>query len=109
MKVQRKEIRRYRTKDGKVPFAKWFDSLKDRKTQLKINERLRRVSLGNLGDYKSIGEGIFELRIDYGAGYRIYFAQEGNQIIVLLCGGDKSSQKKDILQAKEYWYDYKNR
>ncbi len=72
-------------------------SLKDRKTQLKISERLRRVSLGNLGDYKSIGEGIFELRIDYGAGYRIYFGQEGNKIILLLCGGDKSTQKKDIL------------
>ncbi len=56
-----------------------------------------------------VGEGIFELRIDYGANYRNYFGQEGNQIILLLCDGDKSTQKKDILKAKEYWYDYKNR
>lgn len=108
MKIQPREIRRYITKDGKVPFAQWLESLKDRKTQLKVIERLRRVSLGNLGDYKFIDEGIFELRIDYGAGYRIYFGQEGNKIILLLSGGDKSTQKKDILQAKEYWYDYKN-
>lgn len=109
MEIQPREIKRYITKDGKIPFAKWFDSLKSRKTQLKITERLRRVSLGNLGDYKAMGEGICELRIDYGSGYRIYFAQEGSQIILLLCGGDKDTQKKDILLAREYWYDYRNR
>jgi putative addiction module killer protein len=109
METQPKEIRRYITKKGKIPFAEWLDSFKDRKTKLKITERLRRISLGNLGDFKSVGEGVFELRIAYGAGYRIYFGQDGNRIILLLCGGDKSTQKKDILKAKEYWHDYQNR
>ena len=76
MNTQAKEIRRYITTNGKIPFAKWFDSLKDRKTQLKITQRLRRASLGNLGDFKSVGKGVFELRINYGAGYRIYFGQD---------------------------------
>ncbi len=109
MEVQPKEIRRYITKNGKIPFAEWFNLLKDRKAKLKITERLRRASLGNLGDSKFVGKGVFELRVDYGAGYRIYFAQEEDKIILLLCGGDKSTQKKDILKAKEYWNDYQNR
>jgi putative addiction module killer protein len=109
MEVQPKEIRRYIKSDGKIPFAQWIDNLKDQKARLKINERLRRVSLGNLGDYKFVGSGVYELRIDYGSGYRIYFGLQGNRIIILLCGGDKSSQNQDIIKAKEYWQDYEKR
>lgn len=70
---------------------------------------MNRVSLGNLGDYLSVGEGVSELRIDYGSGYRIYFGQIGKTIILLLCGGDKKTQAKDIEIAKKYWRDYRRR
>jgi putative addiction module killer protein len=71
-----------------------------------IAKRLRRVELGNLGDYRSLGAGVYELKIDYGPGYRIYFGQIGLTVVLLLCGGDKSSQDQDISQAKKYWRDY---
>jgi putative addiction module killer protein len=83
-----------------------LDSLRDRKAKAKIRERLKRISLGNLGDYRSVGEGVFELRIDYGSGYRVYFGQIGSTIVLLLLGGDKSTQERDIRQAKEYWAEY---
>ncbi|MCC6328341.1 MAG: type II toxin-antitoxin system RelE/ParE family toxin [Acidobacteria bacterium] len=82
-------------------YAKWFNSLKDRHAKLRIDIRVRRLSLGNPGDVKPIGEGISELRIDYGPGYRIYFTSRNNELILLLVGGDKSSQVKDIAKAKE--------
>ncbi|WP_293128647.1 type II toxin-antitoxin system RelE/ParE family toxin [Microcoleus sp. bin38.metabat.b11b12b14.051] len=104
--VQPKEIKRYITSDGRVPFAEWFDSFKDANTQAKIRSRLNRVITGNFGDYRSVGEGVCELRIDYGPGFRIYFGQVGTTIVILLCGGDKSTQSRDIRQAKEYWTDY---
>jgi putative addiction module killer protein len=86
----------------------WLNSLKDVKGKAKIKERLKRVRLGNLGDYRSLGEGVFELRINYGPGYRVYFGQVGEIIVLLLCGGDKSSQEKDIRKAQEYWIDYRS-
>jgi putative addiction module killer protein len=109
MQVQPKTLKNYLTLDCKSPFEIWFDSLKDQKTQAVIDDRLRRVRLGNLGDYKSVGSRVFELKINYGSGYRIYFAQVGKTIILLLCGGDKSTQKQDIYKAQEYWKDYANR
>jgi len=109
MEVQPREIRNYLTVDGKNIFDEWLDSLRDRRAKAKIRVRLDRVEDGNLGDFKSVGEGIFELRIDYGTGYRIYFGQEGIIIIILLCGGDKSTQKQDIDKAQEYWKDYRSR
>lgn len=109
MKVTPRELKNYLTLDGKSPFEQWLNSIQNKKTQAIIDNRLRRVRLGNLGDYKSVGGGIFELRIDYNSGYRIYFGQVGTTIILLLCGGDKSTQKKDILKAQEYWQDYANR
>lgn len=109
MEVQPRQIKQYITEDGKVPFAEWLDSFQDRKTRLKIKLRLDRVEQGNLGDFKVVGEGVFELRIDYGGGYRIYFGQVGLTIILLLCGGDKSSQKKDIKLAQKYWRNYGTR
>ncbi|MCU7243386.1 MAG: type II toxin-antitoxin system RelE/ParE family toxin [Microcystis sp.] len=109
MTAQPREIRRYVTNEGKVPFAQWLDSLRDAKTKTKIAQRLDRVNLGNLGDHKSVGEGVYELRIDYGSGYRIYFGQIGTTIILLLCGGDKKTQAKDIEIAQKYWQDYRRR
>jgi putative addiction module killer protein len=106
MEAQPREIRRYITPEGTVPFAEWLDSLRDKKTKAKIKERLKRVSLGNLGDCKSVGGGVFELRIDYGPGYRVYYGQVGLIIVILLLGGDKSTQEQDIRKAQEYWANY---
>ena len=82
-------------------FIKWFSRLKDKKARARIAIRIRRVSLGNLGDVKPVGDGISELRIDYGPGYRVYFTQRNNQLIILLAGGDKTTQTSDIQKAKK--------
>lgn len=81
-------------------YRKWFDKLKDRNARARIDIRLRRLSLGNPGDVKSVGEGILELRIDYGPGYRVYFTKKGDRLIILLAGGDKTTQAEDILKEK---------
>lgn len=82
-------------------FAEWFASLRDARARAAINARLRRVELGNLGDCAPVGEGVSELRIHYGPGYRVYFVQRGLEVVILLVGGDKSSQSKDIRRAQE--------
>jgi putative addiction module killer protein len=93
-------------------FDKWFIKLKDTKVKAKIIVRLKYAELGNFGDYKSIGKGLKEFRFIQGPGYRIYFKQIGDTIIILLNGGDKSSQSKDIAKANEIWkeieVDYEN-
>jgi putative addiction module killer protein len=81
-------------------FADWFAKLKDAQAQARINARIRRLSLGNPGDVQPVGEGVSELRVHFGPGYRVYFIQRGAELIILLCGGDKSHQNKDISQAK---------
>jgi len=82
-------------------YIKWFEKLKDIRARARIAIRIRRVSLGNLGDVKPVGDGISELRIDYGPGYRVYFTQRSNQFIILLAGGDKKTQASDIQKAKK--------
>ncbi len=82
-------------------YARWFNSLRDRKARARIDVRIRRLSLGNPGDVKAVGEGVSELRIDYGPGYRVYYTQRGQRLIVLLAGGDKPTQKQDIKRALE--------
>ncbi|MEM9539918.1 MAG: type II toxin-antitoxin system RelE/ParE family toxin [Cyanobacteria bacterium P01_E01_bin.42] len=109
MEATPKEIRIYTLTDGTAPFLQWRDSLKDKKARAKIRARLDRVEEGNLGDSKFVGEGVYELRIDYGSGYRIYFGQESNVMIILLLGGDKSTQTKDIRKAQNYWKEYRSR
>ena len=109
MTTQPREIQRYITADGKIPILEWTDSLRDLRAKSKINQRLDRLQAGNLGDYKFVGDGVYELRIDYGGGYRVYFGQVGSVVILLLCGGGKSSQNKDIRKAKEYWRNYEQR
>lgn len=103
-----KTILIFETREGKCPFSDWLLGLKDVKGRAIIRARLERVRLGNLGDCKSIGDGISELRIAFGPGYRVYFGQDGSKLVVLLCGGDKSTQKKDIAKAKLLWMEYRN-
>ena len=80
-------------------YSSWFEHLRDRMAQTRILIRLRRVSIGHFGDVKPVGEGVSELRIDYGAGYRVYFIQKGKSLVVLLAGGDKRTQPRDIQKA----------
>ena len=84
-----------------VTYAGWFDSLRDRKARARIDVRIRRLSLGNPGDVKPIGSGVSELRIDYGPGYRVYFVRRGPMLLILLAGGDKRTQERDIKKALE--------
>lgn len=88
-------------------YAKFFSGLRDRVARTRIDIRIRRLSLGNAGDAKPVGDGVSELRVDYGPGYRIYFVQRGEVVIVLLAGGDKSTQEKDIRNAKVLAKDLK--
>ena len=97
----------YQNNNGKAPFINWLESIKDIVIKARIKNKLRRIEVGNFGDYKFLGSGIFELRLCFGSGYRIYFGKTKNTIILLLCGGDKKTQKNDIKKAKEYWKDYK--
>lgn len=88
-------------------FAKWLKRLKDTSARARINVRLKRISLtGNLGDTKSVGDGVYELRVDYGPGYRVYYSERGKEVLLLLIGGDKSSQQKDIEKAKKINVEY---
>ncbi len=82
-------------------FSSWFEKLKDRTARAKIAIRIRRISLGNFGDVKPVGEGISELRLNYGPGYRVYFTQKSNRLIILLAGGAKTTQSADIKKAKK--------
>jgi putative addiction module killer protein len=103
------EIRHYVTADGVDVFAHWLEELADRQARARIKTRIDRVSLGNFGDVEPVGEAVSELRIDWGPGYRVYFARTGKTILLLLCGGDKRTQRRDIENAKTYFQDYKRR
>ena len=107
MEATAHEILYYMTSEGKIPFLEWLYSLKDKTVRAKIRIRLDWMVEGNFGDHRSVGDGIIELRVHYGSGYRVYFAREGGRIVVIMCGGDKSTQGKDIKLAKKYWEDYK--
>jgi len=96
----------YRDATGKEPFNIWLNGLRDPKTRRRILQRLWRLESGNFGDCKPVGGGVSELRFFFGPGYRVYFGQDGNTIIILLCGGDKGSQRRDIRQAQAYWKEY---
>ena len=105
--VQPRKIQAYRTSNGREPFTEWLKSVHDRNTRNRIERRLDRIRSGNFGDYRSVGTGVFELRFSFGTGYRIYFGEVDDTIVLLLCGGDKSSQARDIERAKRYWLEYK--
>jgi putative addiction module killer protein len=91
----------YKTNAGLEPFIEWLEKL-DKRTQIKIRKRISRIEMGNFGDYKFLGSGVYELRFFFDSGYRVYFGVYDN-VIFLLCGGDKSSQRKDIKNAVHYW------
>ena len=98
------DVEIYQDQNGNEPFSRWLLSFRDRVTLARIRKRLRRIEeTGNLGDYRSLGDGVFELRLQFGSGYRIYFGMIGDNAIVLLRGGDKSSQIQDIEKAKTDW------
>jgi putative addiction module killer protein len=100
------EIIVYKTEIGKEPFYDWLKTI-DNSFRSRIVKRLHQIiETGNFGDHKNISGEIFELRFDFGAGYRIYFGFEGHQIVILFCGGDKKTQNKDIKKAQEYWRNY---
>lgn len=100
-------VKLYQAPDGSYPYEVWFDGLKDRATKHRIQGRIARLrQTGNLGRWKAVGDGVFEIALDFGPGYRIYVGQVGSRLILLLCGGDKRSQETDIAKAKIYLADY---
>ena len=99
----------YTTEDGRNPFREWLAELRDKRAAARVQARLERLRVGNFGDAKSVGKGVSELRVSYGPGYRVYYARHGEMVVVLLCGGDKSSQPGDIRDAQLYWADFKRR
>src|SRR5579859_7578688 len=103
------EIRHYVTKAGKDVFETWLSRLADVRAQARIAVRINRLALGNFGDCKPVRHGLFEIRIDFGPGYRIYYAMLGKERVLLLCGGDKRTQASDIDRALLYLEDYKER
>lgn len=103
------ELRHYTNADGVDVFAQWLDSLRDRQAQARVAARLVRLNNGNFGDCKPLGEGVWELRIDWGPGYRVYYAIQSQRLILLCEGGDKRSQAADIKRAIERWQDWQQR
>jgi len=103
------EIRHYVSRAGKDVFDNWLTELADARAQAKITSRINRLSAGNFGDCKSLGQGLYELRTDWRPGYRVYYAVLGKVCVLLLCGGDKRKQSRDIERALQFLKDYKGR
>ena len=97
----------YCDKFGNEPYIAWINSLKDMQIKARVSQRIRRIENGNFGDHKALGEGVWELRLDFGSGYRVYYAHENNRVVILLCGGSKKTQQRDIDQARSYWKECK--
>ena len=103
------ELLRFQRDDGREPFSEWLNGLRDKVAQARVRVRLRQVQAGNFGDCEPVGEGVIELRVHVGAGYRVYCGRHGKTIVLLLCGGDKGSQMADIKRAKALWSEWKRR
>ncbi len=103
------EIRRYLTETGRDVFGEWLGGLRDNRIRAKLVARIDRLAAGNFGDCKSLRRGLYELRINWGPGYRVYYAMLGRTCVVLLCGGEKRKQASDIQRALEYLSDYRER
>lgn len=100
------EVKVYKTNAGVEPLSEWLSQIKDVKTKSILMRNLTKLQTGLLGNTEAVGDGVSELKVHYGGGYRIYYGHDGNELIVVLCGGAKGSQKKDISKAKEYWREY---
>lgn len=103
------ELRYYTDAQGRAPLIEWLSELRDAKARAQIRARLARVAAGNLGDCKPLRDGVQELRIDFGPGYRVYLGRQGAVLVLLLCGSDKGSQDRAISKAVEYLNDWKRR
>ena len=103
------EIDHYLTADGHDPVQGWMDAIRDMRARVAILRRIERLKLGNFGDHRFCRDGVWELRIDVGQGYRVYYAQAGQTLVLLLCGGDKRTQSADINRAADYWQDWERR
>lgn len=103
------DIVTYADANGNIPFRNWLYAMKDKVGQKRIIARLSQVMAGNLGDCKALREGVMELKIDFGPGYRVYLSRQGPVMVLLLCGGDKADQSRDIQQAIDYLNDWKQR
>jgi hypothetical protein len=102
-------IRHYLTEDERDPFQEWLKRLRDPVAKVQVVKRVNRMEAGNFGDHKFCRDGVWELRIDQGAGYRVYYARTNNRVVLLMCGGDKGSQDADIERAIGYWKDWQRR
>jgi len=98
-------VREYLEDGGRIPFRDWLTEL-DKATRARVQARILRFETGNLGDHKDVGAGVLEARLDFGPGYRVYFGRKGRELVLLLLGGDKGSQKTDIKRAQEFWSRY---
>ncbi len=103
------EIRHYLTASGRDPYQEWVDKLKDLTGRVAIQRRVDRMAAGNFGEHKFLQDGVWEVKIDLGPGYRVYYAQARNTLVLLLCGGSKRTQATDIKTAVWYWRDYQQR
>ncbi|MGL4511933.1 MAG: type II toxin-antitoxin system RelE/ParE family toxin [Lacipirellulaceae bacterium] len=103
------EVRHYVTEDGRDIFGEWLAELRDRRAAARVAVRINRLTFGNFGDCKALRDGVSELRVDFGPGYRVYFGRSGERVVLLLCGGDKRTQSTDIRRAIDYWHDYQAR
>lgn len=108
MQMKPRGIRYYLTPTGRNPFEQWFARLRDGKAQALVTERIERLRQGYPGDYKRLGNGLYELRIHYGSGYRVYFGVFRNNVVILLCGGTKGTQHRDIARAQNYWNEFRS-
>lgn len=107
--IKPKSVLVYRTTEGRLPFDEWLRRLCDANAVARILARIGRLRRGNLGDCAPVGDGVSELRVESGPGYRVYFGQKGQTLVILLCGGDKRTQERDIRLARQYWHDYQQR
>ena len=108
MEARERLLQEYVTLGGQNPFADWLRSIRDPTTRARIRTRLSRLRLGNFGDTRGVGEGLHELRLDFGPGYRVYYGLVDERVVLLIGGGDKRSQPRDIQAAKGHWQEYQD-
>jgi len=109
MDSRERKIELFITSTGRIPFEEWVRGLRDKTSKARVFSRIDRLRLGNFGDCKAVGAGVLELRIHFGPGFRVYFGIAGAHVVLLLCGGSKSSQQQDIATAVGYWKEYQSR